>query len=129
MNAYLQHYSNNQNNGSTIPDDPQKIIQTLLKELIKHINVIIFVDAKNNGKYTQSVWKSLSIIYALQSSLNFEEGGKIAENLFTVYEFCRGAILERQKGSEKLRKAASLLSEIEGAWSQIPDETPAVKYG
>ena len=129
MNAYLQHYSNNQNNGSTIPDDPQKIIQTLLRELIKNINVIIFIDGKNNGKYTQSVWKSLSIIYALQSSLNFDEGGKIAENLFTVYEFCRGAILERQKGSVKLKQAVSLLSEIEEAWSQIPEIAPAVKYG
>ena len=32
--------------------------------------------------------RSLSSIYALQTSLNFEKGGKIATNLFQLYEYC-----------------------------------------
>ena len=38
--------------------------------------------------------RSLSSIYALQTSLNFEKGGKIAINLFQLYEYCRAQIIQ-----------------------------------
>ena len=125
MNAYLKNYADNQNNGSTIPDDPQAIIQVLLKELIKNLNVIIVVGGQNSDKYVQSVSKALSIIYTLQNSLNFEKGGKIAENLFTVYEFCRQSVLETKDDDHKLKQSVELLRDIEEAWGQIPEVAPA----
>lgn len=124
MNAYLKNYADNQNNGSTIPDDPQAIIQVLLKELIKNLNVILIVGGQNSDKYAQSVSKALSIIYTLQNSLNFEKGGKIAENLFTVYEFCRQSVLETKDGDHKLKQSVELLRDIEEAWGQIPEAAP-----
>ena len=37
--------------------------------------------------------RALTIIYSLQSSLDFEKGGEIAENLFQTYEFARQMII------------------------------------
>ncbi|MEK9684947.1 MAG: flagellar protein FliS [Rhodospirillaceae bacterium] len=125
MNAYLKSYVDNQNNGSSIPDDPQAIIQILLKELIKNLNVILIVESASSQKYTNSVSKALAIIYTLQNSLNFEKGGKIAENLFTVYEFCRQSILDTKDGAAKLKQSVELLTDIAEAWSQIPEVAPA----
>ena len=44
--------------------------------------------------------RSLTIIYALQSSLDFEQGGEIAENLFRLYEYAREQILIDHKSGK-----------------------------
>ena len=39
------------------------------------------------------VERALSCIYFLQKSLDFENGGDLAKNLFKVYEYCRSQII------------------------------------
>ena len=38
---------------------------------------------------SKSFSKSLTAIYILQSSLDFENGGEIANNLYSIYQFCK----------------------------------------
>ncbi|MEK9692765.1 MAG: flagellar protein FliS [Rhodospirillaceae bacterium] len=125
MNAYLKDYVKNQNNGSSVTDDPHNIIHVLLKELIKNVKIISVIEQKNSEKYTHAISRSLTIIFALQDSLDFEKGKKIAENLFTVYEFSRQAILHSAEEGQKLLTAIHLLEEIESAWAQIAEVAPA----
>ena len=58
--------------------------------------------------------RSLSSIYALQTSLNFEKGGKIATNLFQLYEYCRAQIIQAFCVNDytNLKKARAALDEI-----------------
>ena len=65
--------------------------------------------------------RALSILYALQSSLDFEKGGEIANNLFTLYEFTRQKLIEdfRKKTVTGTVKASELLTGIREAWIQI----------
>ena len=65
--------------------------------------------------------RSLTIIYALQSSLNFEEGGEIAENLFRLYEYARQRVLASSKSEnpEDLEGIIGSLSEIRDAWRGV----------
>ena len=44
--------------------------------------------------------RALTIIYALQTSLDFEKGGDIAENLFQLYEFARQKLMEDLKAGK-----------------------------
>ncbi len=44
---------------------------------------------------SNSFSKSLTAIYILQSSLNFDEGREIAENLYRIYEFAKDGNYER----------------------------------
>ena len=70
---------------------------------------------------TKYLVRSLTSIYALQTSLNFEKGGMIATNLFQLYEFCRLQIINSFTKNENkgLKKASESLKEIIDAWSQM----------
>ena len=50
---------------------------------------------------SDSFSKSLTAIYILQSSLDFNQGGEIAENLNKIYEFCRTTIIKSFSKSYK----------------------------
>ena len=71
----------------------------------------------------QSFSKAISIIYALQSSLNFEEGGEISENLFRLYEYARVHLLDSFSSEESkgINGAIESLSEIRQAWNAVPN--------
>jgi len=68
--------------------------------------------------------RALTIIYALQSSLDFEKGESIATNLFQLYEFARQQMItDLGKGiANGTPKAMDALSEIRDAWQAIGTE-------
>jgi flagellar protein FliS len=57
----------------------------------------------------------------LQSSLNFDEGGEIAENLFRLYEYARQQLLTaaREGDTNGAVTAIEAIESIREAWSQI----------
>ena len=73
----------------------------------------------NNSK---NLSKSLSIIYGLQTSLDFDKAPDISNNLFQIYEFCRQQILKfiKSQSTEGLIRAKNLINDILQAWSSIP---------
>jgi len=65
--------------------------------------------------------KSLTAIYILQSSLDFEKGGEIATNLFDLYAFCKNGIMKgfMKKNSKLIYDAIPPVEEILDGWKQI----------
>ncbi len=49
---------------------------------------------KNARHKSKNLSKSLSIIYGLQTSLDFDKALEIANNLFQLYEYCRHEIIK-----------------------------------
>ena len=82
------------------------------------------IDLKSGGDLnvkSKHFARSLTIIYGLQSSLDFEKGGSIADNLFQLYEFARQKLID-DLGSGKpdgTPHAITLLVEIKSAWDEI----------
>ena len=68
--------------------------------------------------------RALTIIYSLQSSLDFEKGGDIADNLFQTYEFARQMIIGSIKDMDETgpKRALALLTEIREAWAQMGEQ-------
>ena len=64
--------------------------------------------------------KSLTAIYSLQTSLNFDEGEKIATQLFQLYEYCRKQLIKgfTNKVVIGIRKAAEAIKSILEAWEE-----------
>ena len=66
--------------------------------------------------------KSLSIIYGLQTCLDFDKALEIATNLFQLYEFCREQIIKgfSQKIEDGIVKAIDIINQIMEGWEEIP---------
>ncbi|MDA7635329.1 flagellar protein FliS [Alphaproteobacteria bacterium] len=105
-------------------NDPVAIISLLFDELIRAMQDFIQHSDPEKGKKdvrSRQFSRSLTIIYALQTSLNFEEGGDIADNLFRLYEYARQQLLQDWKDNtiEGTEKAIISLDEIRDAWHQL----------
>ena len=105
-------------------EDTHTIVLTMLKELIRSIELFeANIDLKEGDQQIKSKHfsRSLTIIYALQSSLDFEKGGEIARGLFQLYEYCRQQLLKDMKNGkiEKTNNAKLSLIDITEAWEEI----------
>ena len=108
-------------------NDPIAIVALLYDELIRAMQDFIQHSDPEKGKKdvrSRQFSRSLTIIYALQTSLNFEEGGDIANNLFRLYEYARQQLLQDWKDNtiEGTEKAIISLDEIRDAWHQLSRE-------
>tara|TARA_B100000963_G_C22540544_1_gene631973 strand:- start:521 stop:904 length:384 start_codon:yes stop_codon:yes gene_type:complete len=118
------HYKKNDKLDSTSKDDAQSILIKCYDELLKSIKAFqqnIVPNTDNFRRKSNSFSKALTIIYTLQSSIDFEKDLKIAKNLFQIYEFTRVALINEFKTCEVKRSllAASALQEIRNTWEKL----------
>jgi flagellar protein FliS len=122
-NAASEAYKQAENIGLTEVTNPHEIIQTLFKELLKSMDTFerSLIDDKLLESRSSSFAKSLTIIYSLQTSLDFEKGGTIATNLFQLYEFCRIQVIDSfsSNNNSGLKKSYDALSQIIQAWETM----------
>ena len=106
-------------------NDPHLIVLTMFDALLKSMQIFeANIDLKNGGDAelkSKHFARALTIIYALQSSLDFEKGESIATNLFQLYEFARQQLIaDLSKGeADGTPKAIDALTEIRDAWETI----------
>ena len=125
-NAASEAYKQAENIGLTEVSNPHEIIQTLFNELIKSMTLFERSLSENDMQEVKSssFAKSLTIIYSLQTSLDFEKGGEISNNLFKIYEYSRQQLISDLKNGEPkgITNAITIIKEIADAWNQIADE-------
>ena len=70
---------------------------------------------------SKNVTRSLTTIYSLQTSLDFDKGGKIATGLFQLYEYCRVQIISgfTKSINDCIIKAKKALDQILSAWNNM----------
>jgi flagellar protein FliS len=123
-----QAYQNAERQALEEMDDPHLIVLTMLNALLKSMQIFeANIDLRGGGDQelkSKHFARALTIIYALQSSLDFEKGESIATNLFQLYEFARQQMIaDLGKGiAEGTPKAMDALSEIRDAWQAIGKE-------
>ena len=104
-----------------------EIVKYLMENLLKSMKSLVPnpIDKKTNKEEalirSNHASKSLTIIYSLQISLDFEKAPKIAQNLFQVYEYCRVQIINilLNKVEDGLKKAIEALEDILDAWKSL----------
>ena len=103
------------------PTDPHEIIGVTLRELEKSLRILATAQEAGRPFPSQHLNRAFTAIYILQSSLDFNQGGDIATNLFQVYEYCRLQVADAfaRKEGVNLAACAEHIGGILTAWDQI----------
>ena len=138
-NEYINAYKKTQQSTNSISSS-HEIIRSLMKELKNSMQrvVIDIQDEKNDFndfslsnketkkekalKKSKNVSKCLSIIYGLQTCLDFDKALEIATSLFQLYEYCREEIIKgfSRKIEDGIIKAIDIIKQIMEGWEAIP---------
>ena len=138
-NEYINAYKKTQQSSNT-ETSSHEIVRTLMKELVNSMHKIVLdiqnskfskedklaidksLEDKNTQIKSKNLSKSLSIIYGLQTSLDFDKALEIANNLFQLYEYCRQEIIKgfSQKIEDRIIKAIDIIVQIMEGWEEIP---------
>ena len=123
-NASMKQYINDEISAKTSSLNPHKIIEEVLIDLKKNMETLAYSldhEPVVSSIKSNSFSKSLTAIYILQSSLNFDEGKEIAENLYNIYEFCKDGIMKgfTKRDSKLVYDAIPPIDEILDGWKQI----------
>ncbi len=123
INAALT-YKNTDQISVVKPGDANSVLLKCFDELINSVKSFhdnIVPSTSNFRKKSSSFSRALTIIYTLQSSIDFEKDLSVAKSLFQIYEFTRVALIEEFKTCKvkKSLQAVKALSEIRDTWNLI----------
>jgi flagellar protein FliS len=102
-----------------------RLIELTFTELRKHLHLINSSLKRKTEISDTSVAKVLLALSILTESLDMEKGGDIAENLSSIYSFCRSRVAEVFKGSGEfdLDEIIAIVNSLTEAWSGMEDTT------
>ena len=138
-NQYIDAYKKTQQSSNAVTSS-HEIVRTLMKELLNSMQKIVLdiqdekkrkldrfmidrpFEEKNTRNKSKNLSKSLSIIYGLQTSLDFDKALEISNNLFQLYEFCRYEVIRgfSNKIEDGIIKAIDVVKQIMEGWEEIP---------
>lgn len=104
---------------------PHRLIEMLLQGALEKIGCATrAMKAGDIATKGANISWAISIIDGLRASLDVTRGGEIAGNLDNLYEYAVRSLAQAnlENDADKLAHVASLLREIESAWSAISDQ-------
>ena len=136
---YIDAYKKTQQSSNLVTSS-HEVVRTLMKELVNSMHKIVLdiqderkrrkdkflvdkgFEEKNARHRSKNLSKSLSIIYGLQTSLDFDKALDIANNLFQLYEYCRHEIIKgfSSKIEDGIIKAIDVIKQIMEGWEEMP---------
>ena len=104
-----------------------KLIVMLYDEAIRQIEQakqLLESDGIAYDRVNGAIGKAQDIITELTVSLDLENGGEIAQNLFRLYRFFTNQLVEAnfKKEKEPLENVRSFLIQLRDAWKEIADK-------
>ncbi|MEZ7812699.1 MAG: flagellar protein FliS [Paracoccaceae bacterium] len=102
-------------------ENPHQLISITIRELVHSLKFLVVSGTEATELRSRNLTRCFTAIYILQTSLDFEKGGKIAENLYIVYEFCRRhlTLTFNRDISADLSQCIMMLEDILDAWNKI----------
>jgi len=107
-----------------------QLIIMLYNEAAKHLDEALQIlgangdgrtDPGNIEKFGKAMLKAQEIITELMVSLDFDQGGDIAKNLFALYTWFNRELVEANIGRDarRISKVRDFIDELRGAWTAV----------
>ncbi|MBC7544144.1 MAG: flagellar export chaperone FliS [Candidatus Sericytochromatia bacterium] len=100
---------------------PERLLLMLYDGAIRFLNVAIqAIEDKQIETTHNNLLKAEAIIIELMSVLNFEVGGEISKNLFSLYDFMYRHLVQAniKKDADMVREVVGLLSDLRKTWAE-----------
>ena len=96
--------------------DPIAVVKTMVTELKRSMDKVILSTGKDSQRQVRTKYfsRSLVIIYTLQTTLDFDNGEKLATKLFQIYEYFRQQLIKcfQEQIIDGVKKAVNALDFI-----------------
>lgn len=115
-------YRNIENNSRVEGASPHKLIAILFEEVLRAIDATkLAMERGDIARQADRQARALSILQALDASLDMERGGEVAANLSKIYREGRRLIAAgtREKRTDLVARARDMLGDIASAWEQM----------
>ncbi|HEX7781974.1 MAG TPA: flagellar protein FliS [Sphingobium sp.] len=97
---------------------PHALVKILFDELTFAMDAAVVAERQGDrAKATEKSSRALTILHALESSLDFEQGGDIALGLAQIYRQARRLLVAGTP--DDVTQARAMIAEIAEAWAQI----------
>jgi flagellar protein FliS len=97
---------------------PHALVKILFDELTFAMDAAVVAERQGDrAKATEKSSRALTILHALESSLDFEQGGDIALGLAQIYRQARRLLIAGTP--DDVTQARAMIAEIAEAWAQI----------
>jgi flagellar protein FliS len=101
-----------------------RLIVMLYDGAIRHVNLALDALAAGHRRYDEvnnHIVAAQDILSELTASLDFEKGGVLAKNLFSLYSFMNRRLLDANlsKDAAPLAEVKGHLGELRAAWDEI----------
>lgn len=99
-----------------------KLVVMLYDGAIKNLKLAeVAINEKNIEKTNEYIKKAQDIIIEFMNTLNFEQGGQIANDLYKLYDYLYYRLIRANidKDIEAIGEVRRFLEELRDAWAQL----------
>lgn len=103
--------------------DPHRVIQLLMQGSLENMaKAKGAMERKEFAVKSQTISKAMTIIAALQNSLDMDVGGEVSQNLWSLYDFMINHLMlaSRENNTAKVDDVIEIMLKIKSAWDSIP---------
>lgn len=128
MNAYAraaQNYSSVKVQSSVTDASPHRLVQMLFEGALERIAQAKGAMARNEiARKGELINKAINIVGGLSGSLNDNEGGELAANLDSLYDYIMRRLVQANSENDPaiLDECGRLLGELKASWDGIAAE-------
>lgn len=126
MNPYLQQYKKNQFETAT----PEELLILLYDAAIQFLNKTkIALEESNDEQFHSNILACQKIIFEFMNTLDMEQGGKLADTLYALYEYLYKVLVtaSMSKKVEKINEVHRHLVGLRETWLKAIEISNAEK--
>lgn len=124
-NAKVKNYQKEALKTRVAGADRYEIIQMLMAGAIeKMVLAKVAIEKKHLEAKSEHISRASAIINALRDCLDFNAGGDVSNNLYSLYSYMVERLLDAsiKNDPEIVTEVSTLLKEIKSAWDAIPHD-------
>lgn len=128
QSSAVQSYQQVKVHSSVVDASPYQLIQMLFEGALESIAQAKGAMQQNQvARRGEIIGKAINIVQGLQGSLNDTEGGELAANLDSLYDYVIRRMIQANRNNDPaiLTECGKLLSEIKAAWDAMSEPVVA----